>query len=119
MVESQVKEEAEEIQKPHRDIYDMILRAFIGMLINLAVGRVKKKRELKKERKKAGREIAKLAKKGGEVPEELRKEATRGLSCRSKKKYLRKVKKVRKKKRLWIVIAVAVAVALAVRSAKK
>ena len=119
MVESQVKEEAEEIQKPQRDIRDIILRALIGMLIKFAVGRIKKKRELKKERKKAGREIAKLSKKGREIPEELRTEAARGLSRRSKKKYMRKAKKAHKKKRLCIIIAVAIVVALVVRSAKK
>jgi len=119
MAESQVTVEAEEIQKPGRDVYDIVMRALIGMLINFVIGRLKKKQGLKKERKKAGRQIEKLAKKGKEIPEELRKEAASGLSRRKKKKHARKAGKARKKKRLWIIVAIAIAVALVVKSTKK
>ena len=119
MAESQITVESEEIQKPRRDVYDIVIRALVGMLINFAVGRLKKKQELKTERKKAGRKIAKLAKKGEEIPEELRKEAASGLSRRKKKKHARKAGNARKKKRLWIIVAIAIAVALVVRSSKK
>jgi hypothetical protein len=119
MVESQVMEETGEIQQPRRDINDVMLRALIGLMMKFLFGRIKKKRKLKKERMKAGREIAKLAKKGKEIPDELRKEATRGLSRRKKKKYVREAKKARKKRRFWVIIVVVIAIALAIRFAKK
>ncbi|MCJ7652660.1 MAG: hypothetical protein MUO75_03040 [Actinobacteria bacterium] len=118
MAFSQTEDVGAEGQKPRRDVYDMVLRAVSGLLINFVVGKLKKRQGLKKERKKAARQVSKLAKKKEEIPEELREEATRGLSRRQKRK-ARKAGKARKKRRLWIIVALAIAVALVVKSTRK
>lgn len=124
---------------PQRDIYDIIARMLIGMVMNYIARRLRRRSELVRNRKNAARKALKLQKKGKEVPEDLRKESLAGLSRRKQKKMSlsegekvkgkalsskdkKKSKKKNKKKKrgrfLWLV-AIAIAVAVAVKAAGK
>lgn len=110
------------------DITEIVVRMLIGVLVNYLSRKLKDHFAEGKERKKAQRGVAKLAKKGKEVPEELKKEAVSGLSRHQKKKLAKKGKKkaakAKKKgkkgrKLLMLLIIGGVAVALAMRASKK
>jgi cytochrome c-type biogenesis protein CcmH/NrfG len=101
-----------------RGIQEMLLRMAIGMAINFIGRQIKKKREFRNERKKAERKVAKLQRKGREVPGELSEKATAGLSRREKKKLARKAGKKKKRGRkvlflLMVVAGIVVAVKVA------
>ncbi|MHB8896136.1 MAG: hypothetical protein ACYC99_13305 [Candidatus Geothermincolia bacterium] len=113
---------------PKRDIYDIIVRMLIGLVMNYITRRLRGKQDLARARKDAARKMQKLAKKGKEIPKDLEKEAVAGLS-RGKQKKLAKAaekkearvskkgkdkKKKKGHKLLWMV-AVVVAIALAVK----
>lgn len=105
----------------HKDIQEMLLKMAIGLAINFIGRQIKKRQEFKHERKKAGRKVARLQRKGKEVPLELAEEATRGLSRREKKKLAGKAKKKKKKRvrKVAFLLLVIVGIAVAVKAAGK
>ena len=130
MAVSLKKKSGEETKKANSDIYEMVLRVMLGLLVNFIGGRLRKKRELKKERQKAQRQAGKLAARGKEVPEELKKEAVSGLSRREKKKLAKKGKKKAakkagkdkkkgKKKKVFLLLLIVVGIVLAARARSK
>jgi hypothetical protein len=117
----------EKASKP--DIYDILTRMLIGLVINYVTKRLRSRQDIAHERRVAARKMEKLAGKGKKVPEELVEQATAGLSKREQKKVAAKAaakgkkkakKKAKKKshKLLWI-IAIAAAVAVAVKAVGK
>lgn len=111
-----------EAAKPKKELYETILRMVLGLVANFMLRKFKEKQEIKRERHKAQRKVAKLASKGREVPSELKEESVKGLGRREKKKLLKKAKKKARKKgkrRLVWLLAAAIVVAVAVRASKK
>lgn len=122
------------LSKPaSRDITEIAVRMLIGLLMNYITKRLRKSRSKAQNRKEAVRKIAKLEKKGKEVPEDLQKAAVEGLGHHQKKKLAKadarkaakgkKAKKARKGKKkkhrlVWLVI-IAAAIAVAVKAAGK
>ena len=115
------KKTGEHGEAPHRGIQEMLLRMVIGLAINFIGRQIKKRQEFKRERKRAERKVARLQRKGKEVPLELAEEATLGLSRREKKKLAKKAKKKKKKRgrRILLLLLVIVGVAVAVKAAGK
>jgi len=115
---------------PKPDIYDMLARMLIGFLVNYLTRKIRKHSESVGSRKKAAKKMGKLAKKGKEIPPDLKKEALSGLSKRKQKKVVaagaKKAKKKggkgKKKKKMgklvWL-IAIGIAIALAVKASSK
>ena len=117
--------------KPKPDIYDMLARMLIGFLVNYLTRKIRQKSDASGSRKKAAKKMGKLAKKGKEIPPEVKEEALAGLSRHKKKKVLaagakkaarakgRKEKKKKKRGKLFWVVAIAIVIGLAVRAANK
>src|SRR5659263_613175 len=80
--------QAPQQHKPKPDIYDMLARMLIGFLVNYLTGKIRQKSETKGSRKKAAKKMGKMAKKGKEIPPELKSEALAGLSKRKGKKVM-------------------------------
>jgi hypothetical protein len=113
---------------PKRDLTDIVVRMVIGLVINYVTRRLRKRQELVKARKLAARKVEKLAKKGKEIPRDLKEEAFAGLSRRKKKKAAeaarkaasaKKGKKGKKSHKLVWVLALAVVIALIAKAAGK
>lgn len=104
-----------------RDIQEMVLKMLVGLVINFIGRQIKKRQGFKQERKKAERKVARLQRKGREVPQELAEEATRGLSRREKKKLAKKAKKKKKKRgrKILFLLLVIAGIAVAVKAANK
>ena len=111
--------ESQEPKPAHGELYEVALRFLLGLALNFIGKRFKKRKAAKKERQKAAREVAKLAKKGREIPPELKKEATKGLSRRDKKKAAKKAKKKARRRRVCFLLVVIAALVLAYRARKK
>lgn len=81
-----------------RNLAEIALRVVLGLVMNFLARRIKQKSRLKADRRKAMRKVEKLARKGREVPEELKEAAWGDLPRREKKKLARKAAKKAKKK---------------------
>lgn len=82
-----------------KELIEIIARLAMGLLVSYIRKRMRKKRDVGRGRKKAEQKVVKLAKKGEEIPDELKKEAVKGLSRRQKRKLMKKAKKKAKKAR--------------------
>lgn len=111
------------------DIYDIVVRMLIGMLINYITRKLRGRQDSSHDRKKAAKKVDKLSGKGKKIPVSLQKEATAGLSSRQKSKVVKsaekkaaaaKSKKNRKghkgHKLFWFLV-IAAALGLAIRNA--
>jgi len=135
MAVSMRKKREEPAQGPERaakpDVYEIVARMLATLLVSYLARRLRGRGAAGREGRKARRRVAKLARKGREIPEDLRKEAMKGAGLRKKRKVSSSAKaaakaagekpkgKPKKKKHriLWmIVIATAV---LIVRAMKK
>jgi hypothetical protein len=118
------------------DIYDIVVRMVIGLLVNYITRRLHAHQDISHDRKVASRKMEKLAKKGKDAPADLKEQAVAGMSKRQQKKFAAELakkgaggkKKVKKKGKMakkksggklrWI-IAIAIVVAVAVKVAAK
>ena len=129
----EVQPQAPLSKAPQRDIYDIVVRMVIGLVMNYVTRRLRRRQQEAKARKEAGRRIAKLAKKGKEIPPDLKKDSLAGLSRGKKKKLVKKgvkvaskkgkgkgkkAKKGKKGKLLWLA-AIVVVIVVVVKSAGK
>lgn len=118
----------EQAAKP--DMYEIVARMLVTLLMSYLARRLRGRGAPGREGRKARRKVAKLAKKGKEIPEDLRKEAIKGVGLRKKMKVSSSAKaaaraarekpkgKPKKKKHrlLWlIVIVTAVLIARAMK----
>jgi hypothetical protein len=120
---------------PKRDIYDIVIRMVIAFVMNMVTRKLRARQEESHARKAAIKKMAKLAKKGKDIPPDLKKEALAGLSRHKKQKIAavvekkagevkagkgKKGKKEKKKhhKLVWLV-AIVVAIALVAKAAGK
>jgi hypothetical protein len=121
---------------PQRDIYDIVVKIAVSMLMNFIARRLRSRQELSKARKQAQRKVEKLQKKGKEIPTTLEKDALAGLSRGQKKKLAKaaekkaakKSKKSKKGKKgkkgkkhhklVWLLVLVA-GIAIAVKTTAK
>lgn len=114
---------------PRKDIYDIVVRMVIGLLINFVARKLRSRGELARDRKEAARKVEKLRKKGKEIPEKLEEKATAGLSRAQKKKLAKaaekekgkaakakKAKKSKRKGKLLMLVAAIAAIALVARA---
>jgi|GEM_PF-1228021 hypothetical protein len=118
---------------PQRDITDIVVRMLIGIVINYVTRTLRKRSELAKSRKQAARKMEKLAKKGKEIPSDVKEDALAGMSRRKKKKAMEAAKKAAAKKKgkkgkkakkkghklVWLLALVAIGVLVAKAAGKK
>jgi hypothetical protein len=83
---------------PQKDIYDIVMRIAVSMLMNFIARRLRARSEVARTRKQAQRKVEKLQKKGKEIPTSLAKDAKAGLSRGQKKKLAKAAEKKAAKK---------------------
>ena len=131
--DTELEPQAPQRHKPKPDIYDMLARMLVGFLMNYLARKIREKATAGGSRKKAAKKMGKLAKKGKEIPDDLKSEAMEGLGKRKTKKIIKagakkaakkkgrkeKKKKKGKKGKLFLLVAIAIGIALAVKANKK
>lgn len=110
-------------EAPRRD--EIIARMAFALLAGILRQWLYKRRVRDRERRKAERKVIKLMRKGKEVPEEVMKEAKKGLGRRARKKFEKRLEEVRVErrkfidKRLALVLFAMLVVGLVIRLRRK